>query len=272
MPGKDLCPATAVPGRVRTLPGPPSDRDGGAKRNHYLRSPSETRGVPGAGLEPARPVGQRGLSSPCLHSTIRAWRAAPRRTRSLSGAHPSNSGTVARCCLILLTSEGSSGQVGAHLGSPARGCGRPGTPEGMTESHRPIPGCCGSAAGPSRALPALSRAFPAFRTPSPFLSSPSFPGLLPASRAAARPRASGTRRPGPPPESPGRIAGTKRRGSGAPRDCGIRGGVIPQEDGRPPRSDSRGPGERVRGGTCGAGRTRRMEWSPIDRPRQESPS
>lgn len=37
------------------------------------RSQSCGCAVPGAGLEPARPVGQRGLSSPCLHSTIRAW-------------------------------------------------------------------------------------------------------------------------------------------------------------------------------------------------------
>lgn len=34
--------------------------------------------VPEAGLEPARPEGQRGLSSPCLHSTIRAGRGGPR--------------------------------------------------------------------------------------------------------------------------------------------------------------------------------------------------
>lgn len=75
--------------------------------------------VPGAGLEPARPQqGQRGLSSPCLHSTIRAGhglRIGP--PDPIGSPHP-NCGVVGRCCLILLAPEGVSGHGNRHQHMP----------------------------------------------------------------------------------------------------------------------------------------------------------
>lgn len=53
--------------------------------------------------------GQRGLSSPCLHSTIRAGRGLRTGSEPI-GRCPLNSGRTDRCCLILLTSEGASGR------------------------------------------------------------------------------------------------------------------------------------------------------------------
>ncbi len=59
-------------------------------------------------------LGQRGLSSPCLHSTIRAGRSGSRTKSTERCAEPIritlvSSGPSIRCCLILLALEGSSG-------------------------------------------------------------------------------------------------------------------------------------------------------------------
>jgi hypothetical protein len=96
--------------------------------------------VPGTGLEPVRPRGQRGLSSPCLHSTIRARPWAPHRGSEPIGTHPPNSSRAGRCCLILLTSEGASasGRRHPHLPTALRATARGAC--GMTEFHRPNKG------------------------------------------------------------------------------------------------------------------------------------
>ena len=154
--------------------------------------------VPGTGLEPARPEGQRGLSSPCLHSTIRAWHAAPRKQHEPIGTHPSFSGTMARCCLILLTSEGASVQVEGVRANCDGARRRKGVHVGMTKSRRSV-------------------------THSPT-------GYRPGS--------------------------------------GLRVAVIPQEEGRGGRSDSRLPRERARGRTTGERTAETMEGFRTTRPEE----
>lgn len=84
--------------------------------------------------------GQRGLSSPCLHSTIRARPWAPHRGSEPIGTHPPNSSRAGRCCLILLMSEGASasGRRHPHLPTALRATARGAC--GMTEFHRPNKG------------------------------------------------------------------------------------------------------------------------------------
>lgn len=106
--------------------------------------------VPGTGLEPVRPArGQRGLSSPCLHSTIRAGHGLRRlridRSEPIGRLTP-NSGRATRCCLILLTSEGASAHGTGHPHLPIAFRATRGAVWGMTEFHR-------HEGGPPRPLP-----------------------------------------------------------------------------------------------------------------------
>lgn len=64
--------------------------DGGRGRGRHVTGraasrPPSAKWCPEPDSNRYAPEGQRGLSSPCLHSTIRAWRAAPRWHMTLSG-------------------------------------------------------------------------------------------------------------------------------------------------------------------------------------------
>ncbi len=80
--------------------------------------------------------GQRGLSSPCLHSTIRAGHGLRFAVPSLSVPLPA-SGRMGRSCLILLAPEGPS-DIGTHRQHPPPALRATKAPaRGMTEFHRP---------------------------------------------------------------------------------------------------------------------------------------
>lgn len=80
--------------------------------------------------------GQRGLSSPCLHSTIRAGHGLRVEAPSLSGCVPRTAEPTERCCLILLTSEGASGHGTGHPHLPVALRAADVRVGGMTEFHR----------------------------------------------------------------------------------------------------------------------------------------
>lgn len=126
------------PVSLRPLDGDTLRRTQGSR----VVAPTYARGkVPGAGLEPARPQqGQRGLSSPCLHSTIRAGRGLRVGPPEPIGTPHPNCAVVGRCCLILLTPEGVSGHGNRHQHMPTASRAGVGRACGMTEFHRPNKG------------------------------------------------------------------------------------------------------------------------------------
>lgn len=115
------------------LPEPPAP--GWSARHWKLQGE-----VPGTGLEPVRPQGAARfkLAVSAFHHPGRPW--APHRGSEPIGRHPSNSGAVDRCCLILLTPEGASAPGTGHPHLPTAWRAATACVCGMTEFHRPNEG------------------------------------------------------------------------------------------------------------------------------------
>lgn len=99
--------------------------------------PSQVWRCPEPDLNRYAREGQRGLSSPCLHSTIRAGHGLRMERPEPIGRHPSNCGRTVRCCLILLRSEGASAAGRGHPHLPIAFRATMGRVCGMTGFHRP---------------------------------------------------------------------------------------------------------------------------------------
>ncbi len=80
--------------------------------------------------------GQRGLSSPCLRSTIRAGHELRIERSEPIGTHRPNSARAMRCCLILLMSEDASAPGTGHPHLPIAFRATAARVWGMTEFHR----------------------------------------------------------------------------------------------------------------------------------------
>lgn len=152
-PGGGAARAGAVrPGPVRT-PAPHDGPGGPASFGGTVRAPVRSssgffrvrwstggtwaRRCPEPDLNRYAPEGQRGLSSPCLHSTIRAGHGSASSGSRLSGRAPATIGTRGRYCLILWASEGASDLSTGCSGPPARASAPRRRCQGLTEYRRP---------------------------------------------------------------------------------------------------------------------------------------
>lgn len=137
-----------------------------APTSHIRWSDAVIHVVPGTGLEPVRPRGAARfkLAVSAFHHPGRPW--APSDGSEPIRTHPPNSGTAARCCLILLTSEGASGHDMGHPHLPKALRPRSTAAYGMTEFHRPH---TPRTRGGHKRLPS-----------SPLRGAPSSPGMTPA--------------------------------------------------------------------------------------------
>lgn len=248
------------------------------------QTPSHGR-CPEPDLNRHAPEGQRGLSSPCLHSTIRAWRASPRWYMTLSGDVPRSAEQWRDVVLFYWLFEGPSAQHGRHSHLPGRDVGHQDPQSGMTETR--LPGTALRAMGPPPAGQRPHRRLllqDGLRRPRGHghtrvtritappsgcdaprgLSARSY-GISRSSDTVVRlhSRARGERGAAPGPARPSLCvifgSGCVRcTGTGSAYDR-LRVSVIPEEDESPLRCDSSGPPERARGLTTGSGSAPTME-------------